>query len=112
MHESKASYFKGLTNNRSSRFYIKIGEMSLRRGFSSKNGGKNGENASKTGNQKEVMMRRKNIKERCERNHFSKCPDLCKTYDAVQTAYAKAIQNRDDIVEFRCNVSFETQEGD
>ena len=57
-------------------------------------------------------MRRKNIKERCERNHFSKCPDLCKTYDAVQTAYAKAIQNRDDIVEFRCNVSFETQEGD
>lgn len=57
-------------------------------------------------------MRRKNIKDRCEKNHFDKCPEVCKTYDAVQTAYAKLLQEREDISEFRCNVHFETKEGD
>ena len=57
-------------------------------------------------------MRRKNIKDRCEKNHHSKCPEVCKTYDAVQTAYAKVLQEREDINEFRCNVPFEAKEGD
>lgn len=57
-------------------------------------------------------MRRKNIKDRCEKNHFSKCPEVCKTYDVVQTAYAKLLQEREDITEFRCNVAFEAREGD
>ncbi len=57
-------------------------------------------------------MRRKNIKDRCEKNHFDKCPDVCKTYDAVQTAYAKKLQKRVSISEFRCNVPFEVEEGD
>ncbi len=57
-------------------------------------------------------MRRKNIKDRCEKNHLSKCPEVCKTYDAIQTAYAKELENREDISEFRCNVPFEAKEGD
>lgn len=57
-------------------------------------------------------MRRKNIKDRCEKNHFDKCPDVCKTYDAVQTAYAKKLQKRVSISEFRYNVPFEVEEGD
>lgn len=57
-------------------------------------------------------MRRKNIKDRCEKNHFSKCPEVCKTYDAVQAAYAKILQEREDIAEFRCNVPFEAKQGD
>ena len=56
-------------------------------------------------------MRRKNIKDRCEKNHFSKCPEVCKTYDSVQTAYAKRLQTQEDIAEFRCNVPFEVDEG-
>ena len=57
-------------------------------------------------------MRRKNIKDRCEKKHFSKCPEVCKTYDAVQNAYAQVLQEREDITEFRCNVPFEAVEGD
>ena len=56
-------------------------------------------------------MRRKSIKDRCEKNHFDKCPEVCKTYDAVQTAYAKTLQDREDITEFRCNVPFEAKDG-
>ena len=56
-------------------------------------------------------MRRKNIKDRCEKNCFDKCPEVCKTYDAVQTAYAKKLQKQEEISEFRCNVPFEAEEG-
>ena len=57
-------------------------------------------------------MKNRRIKDRCVKNHFSKCPEVCKTYDAVQTAYAKLLQEREDIREFRCNVPFEAKEGD
>ena len=57
-------------------------------------------------------MKNREIKDRCEKNHFIKCPEVCKTYDAVQTAYANRLQEREDISEFRCNVPFEADEGD
>ena len=57
-------------------------------------------------------MKNRKIKDRCEKNHFSKCPEVCKTYDAIQTAYAKELEDREDISEFRCNVPFEAKEGD
>lgn len=57
-------------------------------------------------------MKNRKIKDRCEKNHFSKCPEVCKTYDAVQTAYAKLLQEREDITEFRCNVPFEAKQDD
>ena len=83
----RTSNINGLARIRSSRFSIKNGEILSKTGISIKNGEKNGETTSKTGDWKEVMMRRKNIKDRCEKNHFDKCPEVCKTYDAVQTAY-------------------------
>ena len=47
-------------------------------------------------------MRNRNIKDKCEKNHFSKCQEVCKTYDAVQTAYAKKLQEREEVSEFFC----------
>ena len=52
-------------------------------------------------------MRRKNIKDRCQKQSLSKCQGVCKTYDAIQTAYARKLQEREDISEFRCNVLLE-----
>ena len=47
-------------------------------------------------------MRKKNYKGRCEKRKLSKCEGVCKTYDALQYAYAD-----NDIVEIRCNVQLE-----
>ncbi len=52
-------------------------------------------------------MRRKKIKDRCQKQSLGKCQGVCKTYDAIQTAYAKKLQEREDISEFRCNVLLE-----
>lgn len=49
-------------------------------------------------------MRKKNYKGRCEKRMIAKCADICKTYDAVQYAYADKLASRNDIVEIRCNV--------
>lgn len=57
-------------------------------------------------------MRNRNIKDKCEKNHFSKCQEVCKTYDAVQTAYAKKLQKREDVSEFFCNVAFDVETGE
>lgn len=108
----RASNINDSARFRGSRFHNKNGEILSKTEISIKNGEKNGKSISKTGNWKEVMMRRKNIKDRCEKKHFSKCLEVCKTYDAVQTAYAKLLQEREDITEFRCNVPFEAKEGD
>ena len=52
-------------------------------------------------------MRKKNYKGRCEKQSLNKCETVCKTYDAVQTAYAKKLQADKGIVSFRCNVFLE-----
>ena len=52
-------------------------------------------------------MRRFNIKDRCQKRSLSKCNGVCKTFDAIQAAYALKLQERSDISEFRCNVLLE-----
>lgn len=49
-------------------------------------------------------MRKKGYKGRTEKRILSKCNDVCRTYDAIQSAYADILQADDGIREFRCNV--------
>lgn len=49
-------------------------------------------------------MRKKHYKGRCEKRTLSKCQDICRTYDAIQYAYADVLQTDGDIAEIRCNV--------
>lgn len=49
-------------------------------------------------------MRKKNFKGRCEKRTIGKCSDICRTYDAIQYAYADLLQESDEIKEIRCNV--------
>ena len=37
-------------------------------------------------------MRKKNYKGRCEKRTLSKCQDICRTYDPIQSAYADELQ--------------------
>ena len=48
-------------------------------------------------------MRKKNFKGKCEKRVLTKCKSVCKTYDAIQFAYADVLENNPDIIEFRCN---------
>lgn len=49
-------------------------------------------------------MRKKNFKGRCEKRVIGKCSEVCRTYDAIQYAYADLLQKNDEIEEIRCNV--------
>lgn len=49
-------------------------------------------------------MRKKNFKGRCEKRVITKCNEVCKTYDAIQYAYADILQTSDDVKEIKCNV--------
>ena len=49
-------------------------------------------------------MRKKNFKGRCEKRMIGKCSDVCRTYDAIQYAYADLLQESDEVKEIRCNV--------
>ena len=49
-------------------------------------------------------MRKKNFKGRCEKRMLGKCAEVCRTYDAIQYAYADLLQASDEIKEIRCNV--------
>ncbi len=49
-------------------------------------------------------MRKKNFKGRCEKRMIEKCGEVCKTYDAIQYAYADLLQANNGIQEIRCNV--------
>lgn len=49
-------------------------------------------------------MRKKNYKGRCEKRSIGKCKEICRTYDAIQYAYADILQASENIKEFRCNV--------
>ncbi|MDY4923570.1 hypothetical protein [Frisingicoccus sp.] len=49
-------------------------------------------------------MRKKGYKGRCEKRTLSKCQDVCRTYDVIQSAYADMLQNNPDVKEIRCNV--------
>lgn len=49
-------------------------------------------------------MRKKNFKGRCEKRVIVKCNEVCRTYDAIQYAYADILQASDEVKEIRCNV--------
>lgn len=49
-------------------------------------------------------MRKKNFKGLCEKRVIAKCSEVCRTYDAIQYAYADVLQTSDEIQEIRCNV--------
>ena len=49
-------------------------------------------------------MRKKNYKGRCEKRNLSKCKEVCKTYDAIGSAYADSLEKNENIKEIRCNV--------
>jgi hypothetical protein len=54
---------------------------------------------------KEVLqVRKKNFKGRCEKRIITKCSEVCRTYDAIQYAYADILQASDEVKEIRCNV--------
>lgn len=55
-------------------------------------------------------MRKKNYKGRCEKRSISKCTEICRTYDALQSAYADVLQENREIVEIRCNVPLDDLE--
>ena len=58
-------------------------------------------------------MRKKNYKGRCEKRKLPKCEDdVCKTYDAIQYAYADVLNHSNDIDRFRTNVLLESVEED
>ena len=50
-------------------------------------------------------MRKTSYKGRCEKRNLSKCADVVRTYDAIQSAYADALEADKNIKEIRCNVA-------
>ena len=52
-------------------------------------------------------MRKKGYKGRCEKRMLGKCKDVCRTYDAIQSACADMLQADDSIREIQCNILLE-----
>ena len=53
-------------------------------------------------------MRKKNYKgAKCTKRYVEKCDDVCKTYDAIQYAYADLLSKAEDVQSFRVNVLLE-----
>ena len=57
-------------------------------------------------------MRKLHYKGRCVKRSLSKCKDICRTYDKIQTAFADWLQENDDIISFQCNVKIENSSED
>ena len=55
-------------------------------------------------------MRKKGFKGRCEKRVVSKCREVCRTYDPIQSAYVDQLQEDGSIREFQCNVLLDTGE--
>lgn len=49
-------------------------------------------------------MRKKNFKGRCDKRVVDKCVEVCRTYDAIQYAFADLLAASDGVKEIRCNV--------
>lgn len=56
-------------------------------------------------------MRKKNYKGRCEKRKLSKCEDVCRTFDAVQYAFADLLESSEDIKSFRVNILLDGLDG-
>lgn len=55
-------------------------------------------------------MRKLGFKGRCEKRVLSKCKEVCRTYDPIQSAYADRLQADDGILEIQCNVPLDDRE--
>ncbi len=50
-------------------------------------------------------MRKKNYKgAKCTKRYVNKCDDVCKTYDAIQYAYANLLSEAEEVKSFQVNV--------
>ena len=56
------------------------------------------------GKRKELSMKKINYKGRCEKRTVSKCKDVCRVYNPIQSAYVDQLEKDDDVVSFTCNV--------
>lgn len=56
-------------------------------------------------------MRTTGQKGRRVKKVLSKCNDIVRTYDNIQTAYADAVQADDSVKSFSCNVPIEVADG-
>lgn len=53
-------------------------------------------------------MRKKNYRGvKCTKRNLAKCDEVCRTYDAIQYAYADLLNEAEGVVSFRCNVLLE-----
>lgn len=59
-----------------------------------------------------IKLRRKNYKGRCDKRTLTKCQDVCRTYDPIQTKCAELLDADDNIKEIRCNVLLTGLEGE
>lgn len=51
------------------------------------------------------FMRKKNYKgAKCTKRYVNKCDDVCKTYDAIQYAYANLLSEAEEVKSFQVNV--------
>ena len=55
-------------------------------------------------------MRPLKIKDRCIKISYCKCEEVVKTYDKVQAAYAKVLEDDEGIKSFACNVPLDGTE--
>lgn len=55
-------------------------------------------------------MRKKGFKGRCEKRTLSKCREVCRLYDPIQSVFADKLQEDDAIREFQCNVPLDDGE--
>lgn len=53
---------------------------------------------------KEIHMRKKNFKGRCEKITVTKSKSICKTYDDLQRSYLEKLEANSDIQEIRMNI--------
>ena len=53
------------------------------------------------------MRNTNNHSEQCCKQSFGKCEGVCRTYSALQSAYAQKLQDNDSIVSFKCNIPLE-----
>ena len=58
----------------------------------------------------EAAMKKRNYKGRCKKRNLSKCQDVCRTYNAVQSKYADILNDNDDVISFSCNVPLDNTE--
>lgn len=54
-----------------------------------------------------AIVRKKGYKGRCEKKTIEKSREVCRTYDAIQSAYVDLLQSDHAIQEIRCNVLLE-----